>query len=186
MSSNEDELLQAARRRGYSPARRRFLELMSLGLIGGAASIIAIPFIAGVLGPLLAFPKGAWRTVGPVDHFELGNFVEVKFNSTSPVSWSGVLQRNAVWLRRDRSDHFIALTIYCQHLGCGVVWEPSAQLFLCPCHGGVYYANGEVAAGPPPRPLPQYPTRVRNGQVQVYSAPIPYASRPQNFLEPSQ
>jgi menaquinol-cytochrome c reductase iron-sulfur subunit len=175
MSSNDDELLQAARRRGYTPARRRFLELICLGLIGGAASILAIPFVAGALAPLLAPQKGVWRTLGPVDHFKLGNFVEVAFDATSPVTWNGVLQRNAVWLRRDRPDHFIALTIYCQHLGCGVVWEPSSQLFFCPCHGGVYYADGAVAAGPPPRPLPQYPTRIRNGHVQVYTAPIPYA-----------
>ena len=28
-----------------------------------------------------------------------------------------------------------------------------AQLFFCPCHGGAYYADGNVAAGPPQRAL---------------------------------
>jgi menaquinol-cytochrome c reductase iron-sulfur subunit len=50
---------------------------------------------------------------------------------------------------------------------------PEAKLFLCPCHGGVYYADGDVAAGPPPRPLFRYDVRVLNGLVQVKAAPIP-------------
>ena len=53
-------------------------------------------------------------------------------------------------------------------------WEPGSQLFLCPCHGGVSYANGVVAAGPPPRPLQQYPVRVRNGQVEILATGVPY------------
>src|SRR5262249_12781404 len=41
----------------------------------------------------------------------------------------------------------------CAHLGCPVEWFQESGLFLCPCHGGVYYANGERASGPPPRGL---------------------------------
>jgi hypothetical protein len=32
---------------------------------------------------------------------------------------------------------------------------------MCPCHGGVYYANGERASGPPPRGLYPCVYRVR-------------------------
>jgi menaquinol-cytochrome c reductase iron-sulfur subunit len=38
---------------------------------------------------------------------------------------------------------------------------------MCPCHGGVYYKDGSVAAGPPPRPLERYPVRVQDGQVEI-------------------
>jgi menaquinol-cytochrome c reductase iron-sulfur subunit len=44
---------------------------------------------------------------------------------------------------------------------------------MCPCHGGVYYEDGSVAAGPPPRGLYQYPVRVNNGQVEIMASPIP-------------
>ena len=54
-------------------------------------------------------------------------------------------------------------------------WMAEAQLFLCPCHGGVYYADGSVSAGPPPKPLPTYPVRVRAGQVEIQTSPIPIA-----------
>jgi menaquinol-cytochrome c reductase iron-sulfur subunit len=56
-----------------------------------------------------------------------------------------------------------------------VRWVADAELFLCPCHGGVYYADGTVSAGPPPRTLPQYPVRVRNGEVEILTSPIPIA-----------
>jgi menaquinol-cytochrome c reductase iron-sulfur subunit len=44
---------------------------------------------------------------------------------------------------------------------------------MCPCHGGVYYQDGTVAAGPPPLPLPRYQVRVRNGQVEIQTNPTP-------------
>jgi Rieske Fe-S protein len=34
-----------------------------------------------------------------------------------------------------------------------VSWFPQSGLFMCPCHGGVYYADGKRASGPPPRGL---------------------------------
>ena len=68
---------------------------------------------------------------------------------------------------------FVAYSIYCSHLGCPVDWLPDANLFLCPCHGGVYYKDGAVAAGPPPQPLTKYPVRITNGQVEIETSPIP-------------
>ena len=48
---------------------------------------------------------------------------------------------------------FLVLAVNCAHLGCPVEWFQESGLFMCPCHGGVYYANGERASGPPPRGL---------------------------------
>ncbi len=44
-------------------------------------------------------------------------------------------------------------TNFCTHLGCPVEWFPQSGLFMCPCHGGVYYEDGERASGPPPEGL---------------------------------
>jgi len=46
-------------------------------------------------------------------------------------------------------------------------------LFMCPCHGGVYYNDGTVAAGPPPKPLIRYDVRTLNGQVEIKTMAIP-------------
>jgi len=48
-----------------------------------------------------------------------------------------------------------------------------AELFMCPCHGGVYYKDGTVAAGPPPHPLVRYEVRVENGDVKIKSIAVP-------------
>jgi Rieske Fe-S protein len=48
---------------------------------------------------------------------------------------------------------FLVLAVNCAHLGCPVEWFQESGLFMCPCHGGVYYTNGERASGPPPRGL---------------------------------
>jgi menaquinol-cytochrome c reductase iron-sulfur subunit len=44
---------------------------------------------------------------------------------------------------------------------------------MCPCHVGVFYSDGTVAAGPPQHPLIRYPVRVNNGQVEIQSVPVP-------------
>ena len=59
------------------------------------------------------------------------------------------------------------LSVTCTHLGCGVSWNAARQAFLCPCHGGVYAADGRVLAGPPPRPLARIPFAVEGGRVRL-------------------
>jgi Rieske Fe-S protein len=47
----------------------------------------------------------------------------------------------------------------CTHLACAVLWRKergSEGELYCPCHEGIFDPRtGEVAAGPPPRPLPK-------------------------------
>ncbi len=54
-------------------------------------------------------------------------------------------------------------------------WLKHADLFMCPCHGGVYYNDGRVASGPPPKALNRYPVRVRDGVVEIQTSPVPIA-----------
>jgi menaquinol-cytochrome c reductase iron-sulfur subunit len=154
-------------------ARRRFLSRISVALSGLGAVIVGVPFIGSWLEPILHSYPTAWRPVGKVDDFKIDQTVEVTLTNADPLAWTGVSARTGAWLRRDGATHFTAFALYCQHLGCPVRWNAEAQLFLCPCHGGVYYADGTVAAGPPPRPLQHYPVRVRNGQVEILATGVP-------------
>ena len=97
----------------------------------------------------------------------------MQYADASPLPWAGVTGKTAAWLRRVSEDKFIAFSIHCAHLGCPVKWLADARLFMCPCHGGVYYEDGNVAAGPPPHALRQYPVRVEGGNVEVHTEPIP-------------
>lgn len=153
--------------------RRKFLAILSAGLSAFAAVLVGIPVVGFLFSPLFRKSPRFWRPVGAVDDFTIGTTVEVTFLDATPLPWSGVAAQTAAWLRRDSMDEFTAFAVNCTHLGCPVRWLPSAGLFMCPCHGGVYYKDGTVAAGPPPKPLPQYPVRVRKGQVEILTSPIP-------------
>jgi menaquinol-cytochrome c reductase iron-sulfur subunit len=153
--------------------RRRFLSRLSIALSGAIAAVLGVPVVGFLLSPLTRKPPREWRPVGPVNAFKVGDIASVYFEDASPLPWAGVTARAAAWLRRDDATRFTAFSVHCTHLGCPVRWIADAQLFLCPCHGGVYYADGSVSAGPPPKPLPQYPVRVRDGQVEILTSPIP-------------
>jgi menaquinol-cytochrome c reductase iron-sulfur subunit len=155
--------------------RRRFLTRVSVGLSAVVATIVGIPFVGFLMSPLMRKPPRQWRGVGRVDQFRIGDTVQVQFEDASPLPWAGVTARTAAWLRRDDANRFTAFSVHCTHLGCPVRWFTEARLFLCPCHGGVYYDDGTVAGGPPPKPLARYPTRVRDGQVEILTSPIPIA-----------
>ena len=156
-----------------SPERRRFMGRLSIALSAVAAVIVGIPVVGFILGPLLVAEPDVWRAVGAVDSFKAG---EPSSQVSRPVA-DGVGGRDrddgGVAAASGIRSGFVAFAINCAHLGCPVRWLPTANLFMCPCHGGVYYADGDVAAGPPPRRLFKYPVRVRDGQVEILASAVP-------------
>jgi menaquinol-cytochrome c reductase iron-sulfur subunit len=156
-----------------SESRRRFLKWISLAVGGLGATAVGVPVVAFILRPLFTKKERTWRQVGAVDTFKVGTTTKVTYADAAPVAWTGISGRTAAWLRRDSTDTFTAYSINCSHLGCPVRWLPDAELFMCPCHGGVYYKDGTVAAGPPPQQLTKYPTRVSGDQVEILTSPIP-------------
>jgi menaquinol-cytochrome c reductase iron-sulfur subunit len=156
-----------------SPERRAFLTKISIALSALAAAAVGIPVVGFLLGPLLQTTPETWRSVGKADSFQIGTTVRVTFLDPSPLKWAGVTAKTAAWLRRLGDDQFVAFAMNCTHLGCPVRWLQDAGLFMCPCHGGVYYADGQVAAGPPPHALFKYPVRISNGEVEILTSAVP-------------
>lgn len=154
-------------------ARRQLLGKMSvaLGAVGGAA--LAAPIVGFIVAPLFGNTPREWRQVAGVDAVKIGETVNVVFVDASPLPWAGVTAKTAAWLRRVSETEFEAFSVNCAHLGCPVRWMADARLFMCPCHGGVYYEDGSVAAGPPPHGLTKYPCRVVDGRVEIHTEPIP-------------
>jgi menaquinol-cytochrome c reductase iron-sulfur subunit len=154
-------------------ARRQLLGKMSVGVGVLCGAAISTPGIGFVVAPLFRAQPLEWRPVGKLDQFKVGQTVNVVFQDASPLPWAGVTSRTAAWLRRVSDGEFMAFSVNCAHLGCPVRWMEDARLFMCPCHGGVYYEDGRVAAGPPPHPLTRYPVRVNGDQVEIRTDPIP-------------
>lgn len=153
--------------------RRKLLTRVSIALGAFGAALVGLPVVGFLLEPLLKRAGREWRNVGEAGSFSKGQTVEVSFEDSSSVPWAGVTGKTAAWLRHGTDGEFTAFSINCSHLGCPVRWLPEADLFMCPCHGGVYYSDGTVAAGPPPKPLTKYPVRVENGIVQILTSPTP-------------
>lgn len=156
-----------------SRARRDLLGGISIFLGLLASALIALPVVGFLFAPFVRPSPRVWRAVGLLDSFKVGETVQVKFLQSNPLPWDGFLAQNSAWLRRESEGLLIAFSVNCTHLGCPVRWEKSAELFLCPCHGGVYSVDGNVVAGPPPRALVRYPVRVENGYVEIQTTPVP-------------
>lgn len=154
-------------------SRRGFLAWLGVSLGGLAAVLVGVPIVGAVFAPLARKRKAYWRSVGPVEKFVVGDTVEVRFANAFATPWANGFAETAAWLQRRSDDTFVAYSINCTHLGCPVRWVAESELFMCPCHGGVYYKDGSVAAGPPPRGLSTYPVRVRRGHVEIQTSPVP-------------
>lgn len=78
-----------------------------------------------------------------------------------------------VFIFRDQSGFFYAVSSTCTHLGCTSNWksdgipEHAEGVITCPCHGSVFSKTGEVIRGPAPRPLDRFRMRLADGQLVV-------------------
>ncbi len=131
-------------------------------LLGGALAVSAI----SVLGAVMAYlfpperrvfnPARRRMRVARADEIPLGKGKQVLFNG------------EPVWVLRLKGG-FVALSAICTHKGCIVAWDEKRLTLSCPCHGGLFDANGNVLAGPPRRPLKRL--RVSLVQNEIFIGP---------------
>ena len=50
----------------------------------------------------------------------------------------------AVYLSRSADDDVQALCVICPHAGCSVDFDPSRNVFQCPCHNSSFKLSGEI------------------------------------------
>jgi Rieske Fe-S protein len=171
--------------------RRRFLRWLTYGLGAVAAAAVGVPFIGYLFGARKA--PVDWFPLGPVADFPLNQTRRVTFDNPIRQPWDGMVAHTSVYVRYEGTDEseadegkrykFLVLAVNCAHLGCPVEWFQESGLFMCPCHGGVYYATGERASGPPPRGLYPCVSRVRNiDGVEVLEIQAPHFPTLQNTL----
>ena len=154
-------------------SRRNFLIKLGVALNAVAAALLTLPLIGYLTGALRERKAQAWITLGPLSDFPIGQTRLAKYDNPFTVPWDGETGRVPCWVRRVAADTFQVFAINCTHLGCPVRWFPESGLFMCPCHGGVYYADGEHASGPPPRRLYEYEYKVDGGRLLVRGGRLP-------------
>ena len=151
---------------------------MKLGILfnGVVAATLAVPIVRFLVSSVTLGRQNAytaWVPLGRVSEFPEGETRLATFRNPFVTPTDGKTADAACWVRRIEGERFQVFAVNCAHLGCPVRWVPGARLFMCPCHGGVYYEDGSVAAGPPPHGLTQYPARVEGDEVQVRADPVP-------------
>ncbi len=150
-----------------SQGRRRALEILvnsSVTLIGGALGSLLGIF---ALKPAAAAVRGRWVRAATIADLTPNVPVPRVLAVSRADGWYHERARRTVFLVWDGSSHVHALSATCTHLGCQVRWEPDAKKFKCPCHGGMYDAEGRVLAGPPPRPLDRVEARLDSADDSV-------------------
>jgi Rieske Fe-S protein len=155
------------------PHRRSFLTWLT-GLVGAvAAAALAVPLV-GYLAGAFRPRREIWVELGPLGDFPAGQTRLVNFVNPLRQPWDGMTANAVVYVRYlGKDNQFWVFASNCAHLGCPVTWFPQSGLFMCPCHGGVYYENGERASGPPPRGLFHCVYRVRDGKLEIQAPHLP-------------
>jgi Rieske Fe-S protein len=164
-------------------SRRKLLMQFGLALNALVAIAIATPVVRYLLFPLKRKDGYlSWISLGTVDDFQEGDTKLVTYRNPFTHSWDGETGNVAAYVRRANGNDFTVFAVNCAHLGCPVRWFAQSQLFMCPCHGGVYYSNGDRAAGPPERGLFKYPTQIQNGNLMIDAGQIPTLANQQAKL----
>jgi menaquinol-cytochrome c reductase iron-sulfur subunit len=165
-------------------SRRTFLFKVSLAVNALVVAAISIPAIGYLLGPVRR--KGgynAWVSLGNIDAYHEGETVLAQYRNPNTHDWDGDTGKVACYVRREAQNKFTVFAVNCAHLGCPVRWFPQSELFMCPCHGGVYYSDGERAAGPPERGLFTYDYKVNGGQLLINAGQMPTLSNSAKLVQ---
>jgi cytochrome b6-f complex iron-sulfur subunit len=117
--------------------RREFFGKLLMGacLIVSYGVLLVEAFL--FLLPLRTAPKTRRLFAGKQDHYEIGS-VKKLYD----------LQGNVILVRRSQGG-FNGFSSVCPHLGCRVHWQEDKNQFFCPCHNGIFDADGIAISGPP-------------------------------------
>ncbi|MEO6847281.1 MAG: Rieske (2Fe-2S) protein [Chthoniobacterales bacterium] len=157
-------------------SRRDFMLKLGLALNVLAGALVSLPLIGYLFSVLIEKMELQWIKLGAVSSFPEGETRLASYQNPYRLSWDGATSDIPCWVRRLTGNKFEVFAINCTHLGCPVRWFSESKLFMCPCHGGVFYQDGEHAAGPPPRGLYKYQIKIEKGDLYVKGGLIPSLS----------
>ena len=152
---------------GDGVTRRRFLSWFVAGVAGIVSAVLAVPLIGYFFSPLRTRAVPVAVPIARINDIPLGTPTFVRYEERVPDAWIITTQSKGAWVWTEDGSRFIVYDPHCTHLNCPYYWDTRSQRFLCPCHGGVFSINGEVLAGPPPRPLDRMENSVQGDEIVV-------------------
>lgn len=151
----------------YSTTRRTFhlAAIYALGALIGLA--LAIPTILYLLVPPKTRSRLSWIDAGDISQLTPGHPVALSFQQNRLDGWKVTTEKKTAWVVKEADNNVVAFGPQCTHLACAYHWEESLDKFVCPCHGSEFSIEGKVLAGPAPRPLDRYVTKIENNRLQL-------------------
>ena len=162
-------------------SRRGMLVKIGILFNGAVGVILAVPIVRYLLAPGIRERRpGAesWLSLGTLGQFPEGETRLATFRHPAVDPSDGETANIPCWVRRVGGEKFQVFAINCAHLGCPVRWFPQSGLFMCPCHGGVYYSDGSRASGPPERGLFEYRYKIEQGNLVIQAGEMPTTGAP--------
>jgi Rieske Fe-S protein len=151
------------------PGKRKLLGWITGGINAAVGLAIVGPVVGFVASPVAGKQRKKWIPVISEKEIANGETKEVHFTALVKDGYREVEQAYSIFLRR-YPDKVAAYDPSCTHLGCRIKYQEEKERYFCPCHGGVFDADGKVVSGPPPKPLNQYPTKIAEGKIWIEKA----------------
>jgi Rieske Fe-S protein len=166
--------------------RSRFLEASTLGVGAAIGAVVTLPVVGFMVLPAFTDVEEDEADLGPIENFPEGEYMIATYLANPGV---GEVSRRTAFIRNNGQTDagepsFTILYSRCVHLGCpvqpngpideearqelenGVELRPVlAQSFGCPCHGGLYDAEGNRQAGPPVRSMDRYTFSIKGDRL---------------------
>jgi nitrite reductase/ring-hydroxylating ferredoxin subunit len=161
----------------HTVSRRWLLLGAGIALNSLIGIILAVPVLRYLLSPWRKDQSyNSWVSLGAINAFPIGETRLAYYKNPASHPWDGETDNVACYVRRQGTSQFNVFAVNCAHLGCPVRWFPQSQLFMCPCHGGVYYADGSRASGPPERGLFTYDWQIVGSELKIDAGQMPTLS----------
>lgn len=154
-------------------SRRDFIKTITafVGAVIGAG--IGLPSIFYLLSPSLEKTEDdSILDLGPLDKYPIDIPTRFEFTRTRVNGWERTATNYGLYVVRKREGEVRVFSDICTHLGCRVTWHPDQGHYISPCHDGHFDIAGNVVSGPPPRPLDEFITEIKNGNLMVFLPPI--------------
>lgn len=153
---------------GPEASRRKFLGGV-IGVVAAAVTaLVGLPAIGYIISPGVKRQNSdKWLPLGPVESLTPGVPTGFPFSRTITDGWVQATQTGVAYALTSDGQNVKVFSNVCTHLSCRVNWDEGRNGFFCPCHDGLFSKEGEVVAGPPPRPLDQFETKIENGQISI-------------------
>jgi quinol---cytochrome c reductase iron-sulfur subunit, bacillus type len=149
------------------PTRRSFYAAFIQLLGAAAAAVIAVPAVVYLLFKPKSPGAGALVEIANLADLETEVPQEVVYTRTRVDGWKTTKEKTTAWVVKNGPQSAVAFSPQCPHLGCIYHWEVRPGVFLCPCHASAFGLDGKVLAGPAPRPLDRYVSRVEGGKLLI-------------------